>query len=307
MKKKSYKKVKGQIKAHVCTGTIEGDLSEGFPFNIMLAGHNESFPMHGHEYSELNIVVGGSAVHMTDYENYPIEEGDVFVINGDHQHGFSDSKNLRVAIIQFSTDELSGHLDDLNQLMGYHGLFDIEPRSPIGMTYRQRFRLQPSELTVCKDLFEKMKDEFEEQDSGFKTVIRGLFLQLVTQLSRFYESNNKNEDRFAVTMANVMSHICQKFREPIRIEDLARISGLSLSQFQRRFKLIYNTTPIKMIHELRADEAARLLQNPDYDLNQIADQIGYNAASFFSTQFKQLRGMTPREYRKKFLAENQSS
>ena len=105
-------------------------------------------------------------------------------------------------------------------------------------------------------------------------------------------------------MANVMSHICQKYREPIRIEDLAIISGLSLSQFQRRFKLIYNTTPIKMIHELRADEATRLLQNPDYDLNQIADQIGYNAASFFSTQFKQLRGMTPREYRKKFLAEN---
>ena len=303
MKNKSFKTVKGIRKAHFCTGTMDGDLRADFPFNIMLGEHKDDFPMHGHEYSELNIVVSGSAVHMTDYENYEIEEGDVFIINGDHKHGFSSCKNLKIAIVQFSSEELGDFLEDLNQLMGYHGLFDIEPRSPIGMTYRQRFRLQPRELTVCKDLFDQMITEFDDQNPGYKTAIRGLFLQLVTQLSRFYESNNQNEDRFAVTMANVVSFICQNFRKPIRIEDLAKISGLSVSQFQRRFKLIYNTTPIKMIHHLRAEEAAKLLQNTDYDLNQIAEEVGYNAASFFSTQFKQLRGMTPREFRKKHNTE----
>ena len=307
MKNKSFKTVKGIRKAHFCTGTVEGDLRADFPFNIMLGEHKGDFPMHGHEYSELNIVISGSAMHMTDYENYEIEEGDVFIINGDHKHGFSNCKDLKIAIVQFSVDELTESLEDLNQLMGYHGLFDIEPRSPIGMTYRQRFRLQPRELTVCKNLFDQMINEFDDQEQGYKTAIRGLFLQLVTQLSRFYESNNQNEDRFAVTMANVVSFICQNFRKPIRIEDLAKISGLSVSQFQRRFKLIYNTTPIKMIHHLRAEEAAKLLQNTDYDLNQIAEEVGYNAASFFSTQFKQLRGMTPREFRKKHAAEKSSS
>ena len=307
MKSKSFKTVKGIRKTHVCTGTMDGDLRPDFPFNIMLGEHKDDFPMHGHEYSELNIVIGGSAVHMTDYENYEIEEGDVFIINGDHKHGFVNCKNLKIAIIQFSTEELSDHLEDLNQLMGYHGLFDIEPRSPIGMTYRQRFRLQPKELTVCKGLFKQVISEFDDQTAGYKTAIRGLFVQLVTQLSRFYESNNQNEDRFAVTMANVVSYICQSFRSPIRIEDLAKISGLSVSQFQRRFKLIYNTTPIKMIHHLRAEEAAKLLQNTDYDLNQIAEEVGYNAASFFSTQFKQLRGVTPREFRKKCVAEKEAS
>jgi len=303
VKNKSFKTVKGIREAHVCTGTMEGDLRPDFPFNIMLGEHKEDFPMHGHEYSELNIVIAGSAIHMTDYENYEIEEGDVFVINGDHKHGFASCKNLKIAIVQFSTEELTEHLEDLNQLMGYHGLFDIEPRSPIGMTYRQRFRLQPKELTVCKSLFKQMITEFEDQQSGYKTAIRGLFVQVVTQLSRFYESNNQNEDRFAVSMATVVSYICQNFRSPIRIEDLAKISGLSVSQFQRRFKLIYNTTPIKMIHHLRAEEAAKLLQNTEYDLNQIAEEVGYNAASFFSTQFKQLRGMTPREFRKKYVSE----
>ena len=307
MKSKSFKTVKGVRETHFCTGTVAGDLRADFPFNIMLGEHKDDFPMHGHEYSELNIVIGGSAVHMTDYENYEIEEGDVFIINGDHKHGFVSCKNLKIAIVQFSADELREHLEDLNQLMGYHGLFDIEPRSPIGMTYRQRFRLQPKELTVCKGLFKQMIGEFEDQHAGYKTAIRGLFVQLVTQLSRFYESNNQNEDRFAVTMATVVSYICQNFRSPIRIEDLARISGLSVSQFQRRFKLIYNTTPIKMIHHLRAEEAAKLLQNTEYDLNEIAEEVGYNAASFFSTQFKQLRGLTPREFRKKHAAEKSSS
>ena len=303
MDKKSFKTVKGIREPHFCTGTIDGDLRPDFPINVMLAEHDGDFPMHGHEYSELNIVLSGSAMHMTDFENYEIEEGDVFVINGKNRHGFNNCKNLKVAIVQFSNEALGESLEDLNQLMGYHGLFDIEPRSPIGMTYRQRFRLQPRELTVCKGLFEQMITEYDDQPQGYMSMIRGLFIQLVTQLSRFYESNNQNEDRFAVSMANVVSYICQNFRNPIRIEDLAKISGLSVSQFQRRFKLIYNTTPIKMIHNLRADEAAKLLQNTDYDLNQIADEIGYNAASFFSTQFKQLKGITPREFRKKFAEE----
>ena len=306
MKPKSVKTVKGKKQTHVCTGTMDGDLREGFPYNIIDVEHNEDFPMHGHEYSELNIVLSGSAIHVTDYEDYQIEEGDVFVINGDHQHGFVQCENLRLAIIQFAPEELESHLNELNQLMGYHGLFYIEARSPQTMTYRQRFRLQPSELTECKKIFKRLFEEFEEQNPGYKPVIRGMFVQLVCYLSRYYEKVNINEDRFAVSMANVVSHICKNFRTAIRIEDLAEIAGLSVSQMQRRFRLIYNTTPVKMMNHLRTEEAIRLLEETEMDLNEIAEQIGYSAASFFSTQFKQLRGMTPREHRKRFLANKQS-
>lgn len=301
MEAKSVKTIKGEKQAHICTGTMSGDLREGFPFSLLDVEHNKDFPMHGHEYSELNIVLSGSATHVTEFEDYQIEEGDVFVINGDHQHGFVNCQKLRLAIVQFAPQELESHLDELNQLMGYHGLFDIEARSPVNMTYRQRFRLQPSELTQCKEVFSKLFNEFEDQQVGYKTVIRGLFVQLVSYLSRYYE-NAKGNECFATSMANVVSHICQNFRKSVRIEELAEISGLSISQMQRRFKLIYNTTPVKMMNHLRTEEAIRLLEGTDLDLNEIAEQIGYSAASFFSTQFKQLRGITPREHRKRYLA-----
>jgi AraC-like DNA-binding protein/mannose-6-phosphate isomerase-like protein (cupin superfamily) len=303
MKSKSMKVIKGKKLPHICTGTLTGDLREGFPFNIMTVEHNEDFPMHGHEYSELNIVVGGSAVHVTNYEDYLIDEGDVFVINGANEHGFIKCDNLQLAIIQFAPKELDRHLDELNKLMGFHGLFDIETRSPLKTTYRQRFRLFPSELRQCKNIFASLVKEFDDRYPGYKPLIRGLFLQMVCYLSRYYEKINANEDRFAVSMANVVSHICKNYRMSIRIEALAEISGLSVSQMQRRFKLIYSTTPIKMMNHLRTEEAIRLLEGSKMDLNEIAEYIGYSAASFFSTQFKQLRGMTPREFRQRYQSE----
>jgi len=302
----NVKFVQGQDEVHICTGTLAGDLQDGFPFSILDVEHAEDFSMHGHEYSELNIVLSGSATHVTDYEDYQIEAGDVFVITGENQHGFRDCKNLRLAIVQFDPEELKEHLSELNKLMGYHGLFDIEARSPQKMTYRQRFRLETDDFLCCQNIFNSLKTEFEEQTSGYKTVIRGLFVQLVCYLSRYYEKANANDDRFAVSMANVVSHICKHYRTAIRIEDLAEISGLSVSQMQRRFKLIYNTTPVKMMNVLRTEEAVRLLEESDLDLNEIAQQIGYSAASFFSTQFKQMRGMTPREYRKKFKGDQRT-
>jgi transcriptional regulator GlxA family with amidase domain len=103
-----------------------------------------------------------------------------------------------------------------------------------------------------------------------------------------------------LSVANVRSYISQNFRKQIKIDELAEIAGLSLSQFQRRFRQIYDCSPVKMVQKLRVEEASKLLQHSDADLNEIAESLGYKSASFFSTQFKQMNGLSPREHRKKF-------
>ncbi|MCM8530970.1 MAG: helix-turn-helix domain-containing protein, partial [Lentisphaeraceae bacterium] len=308
MKAKNINIVKGESVQHVCTGTTAGDFAkDDLALNIMYSIHAGDFPRHGHEYDELNIVTKGSAVHVTDFETYRIEKGDVFVINGERQHEFQDCKDLGIAVIQFAPDEIQRNLEDLNLLMGYHGLFDIETRPPSGRAHRQRFKLQTDELDVCQSIFKAMKNEFEEERTGYRVMVRSQFAQLVLLLCRYYEASKQNEDQFAVSMANVASYICQNFKKQIRQEDLAEISGLSVSQMQRRFRSVYGESPVKMINQIRVDEAKKLLKNDVYDLNWIAVQTGYSAASFFSTQFKQFTGMTPREYRKQWQQANETN
>ena len=122
MKNIKVKTAQGYKSSHVCDGTLKGDLRAGFPFNVIDVVHQGDFPRHGHEYSELNIVIGGSAVHVTEYESYEIEEGDVFVISGEHQHAFEYCSNLRLAIVQFSP-HVRGMIDAsfllLRNIFGY--------------------------------------------------------------------------------------------------------------------------------------------------------------------------------------------
>ena len=98
----------------------------------------------------------------------------------------------------------------------------------------------------------------------------------------------------------VASHIQKNYQETIRIEDLARIANLSVSQLQRKFKKIYNETPVQYINNLRIHEACEMLKNTNLSITQIAYDCGFGSSSFFATQFRQARGESPSDYRRKF-------
>ncbi|MBN13276.1 MAG: hypothetical protein CMI17_09835 [Opitutaceae bacterium] len=98
-------------------------------------------------------------------------------------------------------------------------------------------------------------------------------------------------------MAGVASHIQKSYHETIRIEDLAGIANLSVSQLQRKFKKIYNVTPVQYINKLRIHEACEMLKNTNLSVTQIAYECGFGSSSFFATQFRHAIGESPSAYR----------
>src|SRR5688572_12303627 len=120
----------GRLQEQRCYGTYREDMPDpAFRFNVLFVKHEGEFKMHSHQYSELVIVLGGRGVHLTDYENHPLEEGDVFVISGNTRHGFAEARSLKLCNVQYDPDQfLRGHRG-LDDMMGYHALFDLEPRS----------------------------------------------------------------------------------------------------------------------------------------------------------------------------------
>lgn len=285
-----------------CTGTYRGDLPDPrFRFNILFVEHGEAFPMHGHEYSELVVVLEGTAIHRTDLEDYPIAAGDVFVINQPRRHGFQDPKGLKLCNIQYDPRQfLSGHRE-LGKMMGYHALFDLEPRWVQRPEFRERLRLAPAQRAHVAGLAGAMNEEFHGRAAGRETMIRSAFVQLATYLSRLYTDARRKNPTPVARMAAAVAYTRTHYREPLRIEQLAKITHLSSSQFQRVFRKTYNTTPIRLINQIRIDEACELLKDPRQDIAAVAEETGFASASFFSTQFKRFTGMSPSGYRRKVL------
>lgn len=83
---------------------------------------------------------------------------------------------------------------------------------------------------------------------------------------------------------------------PVTVEELAFLCNTSLSTFKRRFARIYGTSPNKWLLEKRMQKAARLLRQGEYKASDIYYDLGYDNLSSFVQSFKQVYGITPKQY-----------
>ena len=82
----------------------------------------------------------------------------------------------------------------------------------------------------------------------------------------------------------------------VTVEELAFLCHMSLSTFKRRFARIYSTSPNKWLLEKRMQRAAQLLKQSECKVSEIYFELGYENLSSFIQSFKQVHGVTPKQY-----------
>ena len=83
------------------------------------------------------------------------------------------------------------------------------------------------------------------------------------------------------------------------LEDLSSELGLSKTHLNRKLAAIINMKPLQFIRSVRLKRAAQLLVGSQYNVNEIADMVGFNTLKYFNRYFKEEFGMTPTQYREK--------
>lgn len=98
-----------------------------------------------------------------------------------------------------------------------------------------------------------------------------------------------------VNISNVVeSHLYSN----LGIEQMAFLSGQSLSTFKREFKKHFDDTPANYIRNKRIRKAADLLIHSTLTISEISFQIGYEDSSYFSRIFYQRFNVLPSDYKK---------
>jgi transcriptional regulator GlxA family with amidase domain len=83
------------------------------------------------------------------------------------------------------------------------------------------------------------------------------------------------------------------YAEKLRIEDLARIAGMSLTSFHRHFLGITSMTPIQYQKQMRLQTARSLLMSAAEDVAAVGLTVGYDSPSQFSREYRRQFGRTP--------------
>ena len=99
----------------------------------------------------------------------------------------------------------------------------------------------------------------------------------------------------------VIRLIHMNLSKDISIDFLANKIGINKSYLQRLFKEQTGKTIITYLNELRIEQAKKLLANKNFDIIDVAIEVGFNNRQNFSIAFKKQTGETPSEFRKSAL------
>jgi transcriptional regulator GlxA family with amidase domain len=99
-------------------------------------------------------------------------------------------------------------------------------------------------------------------------------------------------------LRRVTEYILDHLGDPVRLGDLAALTGLSQSQFGRAFKVSTGVTPHRWHLNARIAKAQELLLSNAMDLSEIALLTGFAEQSHFTRVFKSVVGASPRAWQR---------
>ncbi|MCP4325582.1 MAG: helix-turn-helix transcriptional regulator [Alteromonadales bacterium] len=123
-------------------------------------------------------------------------------------------------------------------------------------------------------------------------------IALIIQSDSTGETKTLFGELFNANEYNFQEVIQKNLFENLKLEDLAFLTGMSLSSFKRKFATIFGTSPTKYIVSKRLEEAKVLLNTTDTSISNIAYDCGFSDLAYFSKTFKNYYNYSPSEHRK---------
>src|SRR5690606_16268914 len=103
-------------------------------------------------------------------------------------------------------------------------------------------------------------------------------------------------------IAKCQEWIARNYEKSSPVAAMVTLSGLAERSSKRRFARAPGVTPREYVQTLRLEEAKHLLETSEVPVEEVAQQVGYEDASFFGRLFRRKVGLTPAQYRKRFRA-----
>jgi len=106
------------------------------------------------------------------------------------------------------------------------------------------------------------------------------------------------QNRTNETVALILEYLGKNFHEAITLQQVADKAGLSTFRISHLVKEQTGKTVLQHVHQLRVQEAQRLLEQSPMSCTDIAYECGFGDQSYFIKQFRKWMGITPARYRR---------
>ncbi len=254
-----------------------------------------TFPVHRHEEYELNFLANcNGARRVVGDSMETIGEFDLVLIGNNIEHGWEqhECKNdkIREITIQFSKDLFGESFLAKTQLATIRHMLEM---SANGIAFNNC-----SIMRVYNRL-----DNLTKIDSGFYRMLE--LMAILHELAEEGSYRRLSSSSFAShkpagdsrRVQKVQDYIDQKYKEEIRLSDLAELVGMTPTAFSRFFKLRTGRSISEYLIDIRLGHATRQLVDSTTSVAEICYECGFNNVSNFNRIFKKKKGNSPKVFR----------
>lgn len=156
------------------------------------------------------------------------------------------------------------------------------------------------------EIFNACIKELNTKNYGYDIVVCSHISTLLSYFARNWIGRGLNIDEAIRTsndksnaFAGITEYIEKHYNEPLRINELAEMCGMSYSNFARLFKQTYHQSCKEYIEFIRLNKVEDLLLMTNIDLTYISNETGFADCSHLIRTFKKWKGMTPKQWRNK--------
>lgn len=180
---------------------------------------------------------------------------------------------------------------------------DVEPvRLAEKYHLEENFFFALRQMPAVEHIFSEL---YEIQGDMRKGYLEVKILELFLFLDRLKPEENRLEQRClskkqAALAKEVCHYLTAHIEENVTMAELAEHFGVSVSWIKSSFSGVYGITVSSYVRGQRMHAAAKLLQQTDRTVFDIAGQFGYENASKFASAFRSVMGVTPAQYRKEY-------
>lgn len=282
--------------------------SKEFPFfasPFSTIPQREKLP-HVHDFIELVYVYDGCGEHVYRGHSYPIAAGDIFVVPpyAEHDYRVNGPKPLDIYNILLLPSLLTSELQALSSVTPFHNFFYVETFLREELDFKSHLNLTPMEGLEMKQRLERIVKEFDKKPLGYRISIKALLIDLLVWLSRRYEERlvePQSKQAESTIIQQLCEYLEQNYSQQINLEQVRQMCGMGQTNFIARFKQTTGKTFIEYRNEVRIHASLKLLRETDDKIIDVAERVGIHDLSYYNKMFKLQIGLTPREYRIKFL------
>jgi AraC family transcriptional activator of pobA len=249
---------------------------------------------HRHDFYQIFWMRYGAPSFNLDFYHFTIEEHALVFVPPGAVHTFGEMKTPEGFILSFQEDFLESE--------GYPVDLFAECPALDPAQIRTVLVVPDSSVEIVQNYCTRMFDELNAKQEGYKTVtasiLRLLFVEIRRCLSK--QSAPSPFHKYSSLTARFLRLLNVRPYQLATASEVAKLLGVSRSWLNQ---LVRQETSKNLTDHLQGRlilESKRLLAHSDLNVSEIAYQLGCEDPSYFTRLFRQVEGVSPREFREEY-------